>query len=46
MTDTAIHVCNHRAMATLFQVRIAGEEKQYSAQAAQATFAVVDHLEG
>jgi thiamine biosynthesis lipoprotein len=46
MTDAAIHVFNHRAMATLFQARIAGEEKQYAAQSAQATFGVVDHLEG
>ena len=46
MSDAAIHVFNHRAMATLFQVRIAGEEKQYAAQAAQVAFGVVDHLEG
>ena len=40
-----IHVFNHRAMATQFQVRIAGEEKTYAAQAAQAVFAVADDLE-
>ncbi len=40
-----IHVFNHRAMATQFQVRIAGEEKTYAAQAAQAVFAVADALE-
>ncbi|HMP84661.1 MAG TPA: FAD:protein FMN transferase [Verrucomicrobiota bacterium] len=40
-----VHVFNHHAMATLFQVRIAGEEKQYAAQAAQAAFAVTDDLE-
>jgi thiamine biosynthesis lipoprotein len=40
-----IHVFNHHAMATQFQVRIAGEEKTYSAQAAQAAFAQADDLE-
>ena len=40
-----IHVFNHSAMATQFQVRIAGEEKDYATQAAQATFALVDDLE-
>ena len=40
-----IHVFNHRAMATQFQVRIAGEEKTYAAQAAQAAFALTDALE-
>jgi len=40
-----IHVFNHSAMATPFQVRIAGEEKTYAAQAAQAAFAVADVLE-
>ncbi len=40
-----IHVLNHRAMATQFQVRIANEEKTYAAQAAQAAFALVDELE-
>ena len=43
MTD--IHVFNHHAMATQFQVRIAGEEKNYAAQTAQAAFALVDKLE-
>ncbi len=32
-------------MATQFQVRIAGEEKTYAAQTAQAAFALVDDLE-
>ena len=45
MSEAAIHVFNHRAMATQFQVRIAGEEKSYSAQAAQAAFALTDQLE-
>ena len=40
-----IHVFNHHAMATQFQVRIAGEEKTYAAQTAQAAFAVTDQLE-
>jgi thiamine biosynthesis lipoprotein len=40
-----IHVFNHSAMATQFQVRIAGEEKNYATQAAQAAFALVDDLE-
>jgi len=40
-----IHVFNHRAMATQFQVRIAKEEKTYAAQAAQAAFALTDELE-
>ena len=40
-----IHVFNHTAMATQFQVRIAGEEKDYAAQAAQAAFALTDNLE-
>jgi thiamine biosynthesis lipoprotein len=40
-----IHVFNHRAMATHFQVRIAGEEKDYAAQTAQAAFALTDALE-
>jgi len=40
-----IHVFNHHAMATQFQVRIAGEEKTYAAQTAQAAFALVDKLE-
>ena len=30
-----IHVFNHNAMATQFQVRIAGQEKTYAAQTAQ-----------
>ena len=45
MSETGIHVFNHSAMATQFQVRIAGEEKTYAAQTAQAAFALVDELE-
>jgi thiamine biosynthesis lipoprotein len=43
MTD--IHVFNHHAMATQFQVRIAGGDKTYAAQTAQAAFALADDLE-
>ena len=40
-----IHVFHHTAMAAQFQVRLAGEEKTYAAQAAQAAFALTDELE-
>jgi FAD:protein FMN transferase len=40
-----IHQFNHRAMATNFQVRIAGQQKMYAAQAAQAALHVSDELE-
>ncbi|HTB82493.1 MAG TPA: FAD:protein FMN transferase [Candidatus Sulfotelmatobacter sp.] len=40
-----IHVFKHHAMATHFEVRIAGGDKTYAAQAAQAAFAVTDELE-
>lgn len=40
-----IHVFSHHAMATQFQVRIAGQEKTYAAQTAQAAFELADHLE-
>jgi thiamine biosynthesis lipoprotein len=40
-----IHLFNHHAMATQFQVRIADEDKKYAAQAAQAAFALTDELE-
>lgn len=45
MSDPGIHVFTHHAMATFFEVRIAGQEKSYAAQAAQAAFAVADALE-
>ncbi len=45
MSDSVIHVFNHSAMATQFQVRIAGEERSYAAQTAQAAFALTDQLE-
>ena len=40
-----IHQFNHRAMATYFEVRIADEERDYAAQAAQAALDLVDKLE-
>jgi thiamine biosynthesis lipoprotein len=40
-----IHVFNHHAMATQFQVRVAGEERNYAAQVAQEAFALADRLE-
>ena len=40
-----IHQFNHAAMATHFQVRIADQEKTYAAQAAQASFDLLDRLE-
>src|SRR5665213_369991 len=45
MSEPAIHIFSHHAMATEFQVRIAGEEKTYAAQTAQAAFAQADALE-
>ena len=45
MSEPVIHVFNHNAMATQFQVRIADEEKTYAAQTAQAAFALTDQLE-
>lgn len=42
---TGIHVFHHHAMATEFQVRIAGEDKTYAVQTAQAAFALTDELE-
>jgi thiamine biosynthesis lipoprotein len=46
MTDPGVHVFTHHAMATFFQVRIAGEEQHYAAQAARVAFDLLDHLEG
>ena len=40
-----IHQFNHRAMATHIEVRIADQEKTYAAQAAQASFDLLDRLE-
>jgi thiamine biosynthesis lipoprotein len=45
MSASEIHVFTHHAMATFFQVRIAGEEQSYAAQAARTAFDRVDHLE-
>ncbi len=40
-----IHSFTHHAMATYFEVRIAGEDEVYSAQAAQAALDLLDKLE-
>ena len=40
-----IHTFRHHAMATFFEVRIAGGEAPYARQAAQAAFAIVDRTE-
>jgi len=45
MSETAIHIFHHRAMATQFQVRISDDDKAYAAQAAQAAFTLLDDLE-
>ena len=45
MSASEIHVFTHHAMATFFQVRIAGEERGYAAQAARVAFDMADHLE-
>ena len=41
----AVHRFAHEAMATVFEVFIAGREKEYAGQAARAAFAEVDRLE-
>lgn len=45
MNLPGINVFKHRAMATHWEIRIAGEEAEYAAQAAQAAFALADDLE-
>ncbi|MGA2243786.1 MAG: FAD:protein FMN transferase [Verrucomicrobiota bacterium] len=40
-----LHVFKHRAMATHFEVRLAGEDQAYAGQAAQAAFGLLDELE-
>ncbi len=42
---STIHVFKHRAMATFWEIRIAGEDLTYAAQAAQAAFTLTDDLE-
>jgi thiamine biosynthesis lipoprotein len=42
---SAIYIFRHRAMATHWEIRIAGEEKIYAGQAAQAAFTLTDDLE-
>ena len=41
----SIHLFNHHAMATHFQVRIAGQDAEYAGQAARAALEVADGLE-
>jgi len=45
VTPAPIHTFNHHAMATHFQVRIAGQEGAYAVQAARAVLDVADGLE-
>jgi FAD:protein FMN transferase len=45
MSDNGIHVFNHHVMATVFQVRIAGADRDYAAQAARVAFDTADRLE-
>jgi FAD:protein FMN transferase len=45
MSEPVVHIFNHHAMATQFQVRIANEDRTYAAQAAQMAFATADQLE-
>jgi thiamine biosynthesis lipoprotein len=46
MSETAeIHLFDHHAMATHFQVRIAGQDAEYAGQAARAALDVADGLE-
>ena len=40
-----VHVFNHHAMATQFQVRIASDDRTYAAQTATAAFALTEELE-
>jgi thiamine biosynthesis lipoprotein len=40
-----IHRAAHDAMGTVFEVMIAGQEADYAAQAAQAVFREIEHLE-
>ena len=40
-----IHTSTHRAMATTFQIRIAGGEARYARQATQEAFDLLDRLE-
>ena len=45
MTNASIQTFKHHAMATEFQMRIAGEDPTYAAQAAQAAFTVTNRLQ-
>jgi len=41
-----LHRFAHEAMATTFEIVVAGEEERYACQAAQAAFGEIDRLEG
>lgn len=41
-----VHRFAHEAMATVYEIFIAGREKEYAAQAARAAFDEIDRLEG
>jgi thiamine biosynthesis lipoprotein len=45
MPPAEIHVFRHHAMATAFEVRIAGEDRLYAAQTAASAFEMLDRLE-
>jgi FAD:protein FMN transferase len=42
----AVHKFSHEAMATIFEVQIAGQDESYARQVANAVFVEIDHVEG
>jgi thiamine biosynthesis lipoprotein len=44
-SKTAVHVFAHEAMATVFEIFIAGKDEAYAGQAARAAFDEIDRLE-
>jgi thiamine biosynthesis lipoprotein len=42
----SVHRFSHEAMATFFEILVAGEEESYARQAASAAFVEIDRLEG
>jgi FAD:protein FMN transferase len=46
VSEAVVQVFNRHVMATVFQVRIAGEDAVYAAQAARTAFDAAEHLEG
>ena len=46
MPTLPIHAFSREAMATTFEVMIAGHEERYASQVANAVFAEIEHLEG